>query len=207
MALLSHTFPLDSLCSAWAGDQRGWSRRCQRTEGLGPHLLFYSATRLTILRCINRSFNSLCSGEGENLGVLVELNRGALHCKSRQGWALIHYTSLSGLSGDFISDLHSFWWLCSISTPNLDPKYISLLLGFHQPVYTKQGCWAASSVDRKTWLGFSWEVEPNIVVCTMPFSLSEYISKASPRVIAWFRAAEGRDGFLERTHAVIPEEK
>lgn len=62
---------------------------------LGPVSYFYSATHLIILRCINRSFHcpskkSLCSWEGENLGVLVELNRGALHCKSRQGWALIH---------------------------------------------------------------------------------------------------------------------
>lgn len=62
---------------------------------LGPVSYFYSATHLIILRCINPSFHcssgkSLCSWEGENLGVLVELNRGPLHCKSRQRWALIH---------------------------------------------------------------------------------------------------------------------
>lgn len=75
--------------------------------------------------------------------------------------------------------------ICQLQIWNQNIFFYSL--GFHQPVYTKQGCRAASSVERL--LGkFGWDfhekggqIFPSV---SGPFALPEYTIKLSPRAVA-----------------------
>lgn len=67
------------------------------------------------------------------------------------------------------------------------PNIFLCSLGFHQPVYTNQGHWAASSVERlarKHGWDFHETWGPILPSVAGPFPLPEYTINLSPRAVA-----------------------